>query len=364
MRVEVIAPSHLDAGLIDEWNALQQSNPALDSPFFCSAFTRAIGEERPGIEVAVVEDGNDVIGFLPYCRERRHVARPVAGSFTDFQGMVLAPEATIDPVAILRQCRLNSWQFDHLIADQPAFEPFHWARSESPYMDLSNGFEAYRIERRKTGSNELQEALRKSRKIERDVAPLRFEMSSTNYCVLETLVTWKQAQLRARRVPDCFRASWVTPALERLLHTHGENYQSMLAALYVGDDLLAVNFGLRSGPVLHGWITAFNAKYHKFSPGLILLTRLAQIAESHGITRIDMGRGDEAFKRSFGSGVRVLAEGAVDRRVIARSLQRNWVRAKELIRSTPLDAPARQLVAALRYAGSRVRHTSRAEDAA
>ena len=158
-------------------------------------------------------------------------------------------------------------------------------------MDLSNGFEAYRVERRRAGSDEMQEALRKSRKIVRDVAPLNFESHTTNYRVLETLITWKRNQLRAGGVPDCFRPAWVVPMLERLLHTRSESFQCLLSALYVGEELLAINYGLRCGPVMHGWMTAFNPKYRKFSPGLILLTRLAQEAESLGINRYRHGAG-------------------------------------------------------------------------
>lgn len=364
MKIEVITAQELDAELLDTWHALQQSSTTLDSPFFSAAFTRAVGLERRGVEIAIVEDENEVVGLLPYSRDKARVGGPVAGKFSDFQGMVLKPDAVVDPRQLLRQCQLSSWQFNHLIADQTLFEPYHWAHSKSPYMDLSNGFESYRVERRKAGSDELQEALRKSRKIERDVAPLTFETHTTNYRVLESLIAWKRDQLRKGGRPDCFRPAWVVPMLERLLHTRGESFQSMLSALYVGDALLAVNYGLRWGSVMHGWITAFNPEYRKFSPGLILLARLAQSAESLGIRRIDMGRGKESFKKSFGSGSRLLAEGAVDRRFVAGSVQRNWVRAKELIRATPLDAPARQMMNSLRSATGWLRQSLGAEEAA
>ena len=70
-----------------------------------------------------------------------------------------------------------------------------------------------------------------------------------------------------------------------------------------------------------------------------------------------MGRGSESFKKSFGSGSRLLAEGAVDRRFVAGSVNRNWVRAKELIRATPLDVPARQMMNSLRSASGWLRES-------
>ena len=99
MKIDVISAEHLDAELIDAWNAVQQSNPILDSPFFSAAFSRAVAQERRGIEIAIVERGNEVVGLLPYCREKARLGGPVAGAFTDFQGMILKPEAAIDPTA-------------------------------------------------------------------------------------------------------------------------------------------------------------------------------------------------------------------------------------------------------------------------
>ncbi len=127
--------------------------------------------------------------------------------------------------------------------------------------------------------------------------------------------------------------------------------------MYVGDKLAAINFGLRNGSVLHGWITAFNLEFGKFSPGLMLIVKLAQQAEELGIARIDMGRGDESFKRNFSSGVTRVAEGAVDRRLVVGAMQHGWVRGKELLRGTPLSRPAQQLIRRLRHARGAVRHS-------
>ena len=36
-----------------------------------------------------------------------------------------------------------AWDFDHLIASQPFFAPYHQSVWPSPQIDLSNGFEFY-----------------------------------------------------------------------------------------------------------------------------------------------------------------------------------------------------------------------------
>lgn len=352
-----ISGSALDAQLIDRWNELQASNPTLDSPFFSAGFTRAVAVERPSVEVAVIESGDTVIGLLPYCRTKSNVAMPVAGAFTDFQGIISDPQARLDLRKVLRRSRLAAWQFDHLVVGNGSLEPFQWAYAESPYMDLSDGFGTYRESCRTRGGKEMAEVMRKSRKLEREVAPVRLEAESKNSHVLDTLINWKRQQLLRHKRSDCFQPDWVLPMLNRILYTHGETLRPMLSAMYVGDELAAVNFGLRNGPVLHGWITAFNPHFHKFSPGLMLIIKLAQQAEELGIKRIDMGRGEESFKHNFSSGVTRVAEGAVDRRLVVGMMQHGWVRGKQLLRGTPLRRPAQQLIRRLRYASGLFRHS-------
>lgn len=353
-----ILPAHsLDAELIDRWNQLQHSNPAIDSPLFSASFTRAVAAERSATEVAMIEADETIVGFLPFCRKSRNIAGPVAGSFTDFQGLIVAPETSFDMRRVLHDSRLSAWQFDHLVAGNDCLQPFRWRTSESPFMDLSHGFESYRMTCRAGGGKEMAEVLRKTRKLDREVGPVRFKAETTDHGVLDALIAWKRQQLRSQRVADCFRPAWVLPLLRRILHTHGETFRPMLSALYVGDELAAINFGLRNGPVLHGWITAYNPKFRRFSPGVMLIVKLAQAAESQGISRIDMGRGDESFKRSFCTGTTCVAEGAVDCRLITGALARSWVLAKQVLRSTPLRVPAQRLIRRLRYVGGTFRHS-------
>ena len=356
--VTVVPANSLDATLIDRWNELQRGNPALDSPFFTSSFAQTVGAERNGAEVAVVEHDNTIVGFLPYCRERRFIAAPMAGSFTDFHGLIADKATWLDMRRVLRDARLSAWHFDHLVMGNECLSRFCWAFLESPCMDVSEGFEAYRAAcRSRGGGKAISEVLRKARKLDREVAPIRFEAESTNSYVLDTLIDWKRQQLQRRRRVDCFRHSWVRPLLNRVLHTHGGNFRPMLSAMYVGDELGAINFGLRSGPVLHGWITAFNPKFQKFSPGLILVVKLAESAQALGIARIDMGRGDESFKRSFSTGATRIAEGAVDRRLIAGAANHSWVCAKGVVRQSRFGLPAKRLLQRLRYAGGFFRHS-------
>jgi hypothetical protein len=100
--------------------------------------------------------------------------------------------------------------------------------------------------------------------------------------------------------------------------------------------------------VLASWIPAFNPVHGKYSPGLVLQVTLAREAADLGIRRIDLGRGYNQTKSSLMSGALPMALGTVDRRPLCRMLRSGWYRAGNLVRTTPLDEPARRAYHRLR----------------
>ena len=106
--------------------------------------------------------------------------------------------------------------------------------------------------------------------------------------------------------------------------------------------------GVRSQTVLRGWVTAYDTTYGKYSPGLILITQLAQAAESIGIQRIDMGKGPESFKRSFASGATDVGEGIVETRLINKVLSQTWLQAKAWVKESTLQTPAKEITNQIR----------------
>ena len=136
-----LTPEHLAA-----WADIQRADAALDSPYFRPEFTQAVAAVRGDVEVGVLEEGGEPVGFFPFQRGRRNVARPVGGMMSDFHGVVVRQGVAWDPRQLLRGCGLSAWHFDHLIAAQEPFRPHHWSVAPSPYIDLSQGWEGYRSE--------------------------------------------------------------------------------------------------------------------------------------------------------------------------------------------------------------------------
>jgi len=348
IKYRAIPAKQLAPEMIQAWSRLQRADPRLDSPYFRPEFTLAVASVRPTSEVAVLEDNGQPVGFLPYDRSPRNVGYPIAPEMTDFQGAIVRSDLEWDPKQLARDCGLAALYFDHLLSSQNRLRQYHWIEEPSPYLELSDGFEAYRTNRTEVGGNRLKTVLRKARKLEREVGPLRLEPFSTDGRVFQTLVDWKTQQYYRSRARNVFAEGWTVELLQRLLDKRTEALTGVLSALYAGDQLASIHMGMMSYGVLHHWFPAYNVELHKYSPGLVQMVRTAQAAEELGINRIDLGRGPESYKASLMTGATMIAEAAVDLRPVVRPLKRLWFHATNHVRASRLQVPARWIVRNLR----------------
>ncbi|MCZ9338538.1 cellulose biosynthesis protein CelD, partial [Streptomyces sp. TRM76130] len=68
----------------------------------------AVGRVRPAARVAVVYEGGESAGFLPYERGPLGQGRAIGLGVSDCQGAVLRPGPLPDPRRLLRACALSS----------------------------------------------------------------------------------------------------------------------------------------------------------------------------------------------------------------------------------------------------------------
>jgi CelD/BcsL family acetyltransferase involved in cellulose biosynthesis len=343
MDVHVVAASELTPEHLTAWDRIQRADPTLSSPYFRPEFTLAVEARRGGVEVAVLEAEGRPVGFLPFQRGSWGRARPVGYPLNDFQGWIVSGEAGIDPLALLRRCRLKSLRFDHWLTSQAAWQPFHCVTARSPYMDLTGGFQPYQAARGAHGSEELKQVLRKIRKCQREVGPVRLEQHTTQPEVFETLVGWKTQQCRSTGVASALDVPWIRGLLADLCQRTDAALRGQLSALYIGDRLAAVHLGLRSYEVLHWWFPAYDIEFGKRSPGLMMLVELAQASHEMGLRRIDLGKGEQTYKSNLMTGATLLAEGSVDTRPWSRWMWRRWLAAKDSIRGSRWRGPAHRV---------------------
>ena len=308
ITVEVVRVSGLGASELERWRELQAATRVYRSPFFRPEFAQAVAKVRD-VQVAVVEDAGAIAGFFPFEMVSRRVARPLAWPRADYHGPVLDPSAEVDPRRLVLSTGLRAWSFDHLPAALEGFRPHASGEAASPYLDLSQGFEAY-LEGRRTRT-EVREAMRKARKLERELGPVRF-VPEDDTVLLETLVEWKRRQYAESGVRDVLGDSESRELLRRVLETRANGqFAGTLSALYAGEDVAALLLGVRSGGVWHSWFPVFNIELSRYSPGLVLLLELARAAPSLGIVEIDLGKGEARYKSAFSSDCETLLEGCV-----------------------------------------------------
>ena len=69
---------------------------------------------------------------------------------------------------------------------------------------------------------------------------------------------------------------------------------------------------MRADSLLHSWFPAYDPALGKYSPGLILLLRMAEHAQANGIRKIDLGKGINEYKQRFMNTSCQLANGSVE----------------------------------------------------
>jgi CelD/BcsL family acetyltransferase involved in cellulose biosynthesis len=126
------------------------------------------------------------------------------------------------------------------------------------------------------------------------------------------LMRWKSGQYAELGTEDRFAVAWVVDLVERLYEVETPGFAGALSGLYAGDELVAAHFGMRAGRTWHYWFPAYEQRLGSYSPGLILLMEMARAGCSLGVDRIDLGPGDEPYKRHLMNGAIEVALGRAD----------------------------------------------------
>ncbi len=343
MKIYVIPATQLTADHIAAWSRIQLGNPGLINPFFRPEFTSAVAAEREGVDVAVWEQGGEPVGFLPFERMKGRTGRAVGYYINQFQGAITRPEARWSPRDVVRAAGLRRLTFDHLAAAQPAFSQYQYVQTPSHYLDLAQGFDHYKSSRGKSAKTFVSHVQQKDRKASRDVGEVRVESNTLDRAAFTKLLEWKIDQSKKTHIPCVYDLDWVMRLHERLLDANSEHFSGMLFSLYMGDRHAGGFFCLRSGGVLQGSILGYDRELSPYAPGLVLLMRVAQMCPELGITRIDMGAGDEFYKEKISSGFENVSEGNVCSQSMLAPMYRHMYQVKDRLRGTKLRGPVRAM---------------------
>lgn len=332
-NIRIIKACELTTEQTLQWQDIASAQRYLQSPFLQPAFTRAVALVRDDVRVALFESHGELQGVFPFQFGPRGLLRNLCGRLSEFHTPIVKPEFAPDIPELLRACGLSWWQFDHLPVSESPLAKHAWGTSNSAYINLADGYDNYVKDRKAAGSS-VSQTLRKRRKLEREVGPLRFEYHTTSEEAFQSLVDWKDDQHRRTGRLRVLQYDWVLQLLRHLKSDHAPNDAGIFSTLHAGDKLAAVHLGLRNASVIHLWFPAYAPELRDYSPGLILLLQLAEEAAARGLVRMDFGRGTERYKANFKSGDILIAEGAIDLRPVSGRMRKHWYDTKRWFRNS------------------------------
>lgn len=291
-----VGPEGLPLELVKAWRTIQNSNPNLGSPYFSPEFTNAAAASRNDTEVVIAFHGDTPVAFLPFHRVSPYSAFPIGGAINDYHGVISPPTLTGCLERLVEAAGLKRFDFHSMW--YPLDEATRWAVDDQiteTSANIAGTGEDYR-QQLPQKSRTIWKQGQKTRKMIRELGPLRFEMHDPDPARLEWLIRLKREKYRRTDCTDFFKPEWSRKLLAQLNMIQSADFRGVMSVLYAGDHLVAGHFGIATETVLHYWYPAFDTRYAIYSPGTEFYLQLVQQSIAQGIRRIDFGYGEEPFK--------------------------------------------------------------------
>ncbi len=307
VQVNVVRPGELGPSEAALWVRFQQRLSVTLNPFLSLTFAQAIGRARPNARVAVIEDDGRIEAFLAYELATRTIARPIGWPMNDLQGFI-SSGAPLDARCIVRMAGLRGWRFDHALAEQQALDRFRYRGTSvrSLEIDLSNGYEAYLKSRAKSVT---RPGSQRRRALERQFGTVSLEWHSSSTEHLRQLIAWKSRKYSGTQ--ELFSDPSARQILEEIAATSNDDCGGLLSVLLAGERPVSIHFGLTSPRGICSWFHAYDHELARYSPGIMMLFALAEEAAVRGITRIDLGYGQDRYKFHLATPSYTVVGGAV-----------------------------------------------------
>jgi CelD/BcsL family acetyltransferase involved in cellulose biosynthesis len=229
---------------------------------------------------------------------------------SDYQAIVGVPGLPVNGGDLCRALGVGRIDLTHVPAGQTLLT--HAAGADGSWIaDVAGGRDLYESALKQRRSEFVRQTDKKLRKLDRKGGRVEFRAQSPERADFETLLAWKNAQLKRSGQPEIWATPWVRETLERCFAAREPHFGGALFTLSVDDTLVAAAFCLRSARALHFWLVAHDNTFDAYSPGVQLARWIAGWAGDHGVAELDFGPGDYQYKRQLSTSQRALERGVV-----------------------------------------------------
>jgi CelD/BcsL family acetyltransferase involved in cellulose biosynthesis len=310
LAVDLISPAELGQDLVDKWEGLRAKSGDLETPFFSSRFTCLVGQVRPQSKIAIFSRGGNVAGFLPFEYTSAAMIAPIAKRFNDAHGLICNPAAPLDYVDALRSLSAKAYRFHALAGPGVGASPYILGQTRSFLANLEAHPDGY-VEYLETTRATIFKQRRKTKKMIKDLGPMRLEIDCRDENAFETLIQLKRNQYQRTYIYDLLGVPWAKEMLHTLWQEKQHRCRGLLSVLYAGDRIVAAHFGMLEGTLLHYWFPTYDPEYNAYSPGTAMFLEIAKEAPKIGVKKIDLGCGEQAYKHKFVDTITEMPHGCV-----------------------------------------------------
>ncbi len=309
LTAEVKRPSALDAMERETWRQFMAVTPHLQRAFFTHAFALACERAHHRAYVAVLRQGPDIVGFLPFqfagpWQQRVGLAERIGGALSDHAGIVAKPSFDIDPPNLLRLCRLSILFMDHLSDGQAEFGLLGLDTRLGHVVDLRNGVSSYFASLKATHKKLFQDTERRQKLAHSQFGEIKYSFNTRpDWRDVSELLEHKRQQYIRTKVKDVFFDNSYIKIISNIISMHDTVCQPVLTRISAGGRILAQHLGLIHAGRLSYWFPVYDVAARKVSPGRMLLWHTIATAEQHELRWIDRGEGDSQAKRDFSTGI-------------------------------------------------------------
>lgn len=332
-RVEVVPALSVSQTIRTAWQDMRASNEGLWSPYFDIRLFDVLATHAPNPHLAVIYQDTEIKALLPFQGKKNGLARPLGAPMSDQHDLIQAGGSQVKFHEIAAQLAMSGFVFTGL--RQKVGAALKLEASNCHVADLSEGLDAYIAWRKANWNDQVKKNERRKRQGEREWGPMRIEKACPKTSNLfETLMVWKQAKYIETNRHNVLAVPWIKAVLHALYHSPDPDFRGEVTALYFGEHLAALEFGLRSDRAMHSWFPAYDHAYAKVSPGILLMDGMIEECGARGITKVDLGIGHDQYKRHASNAPVVVWSGTLPITPMRRASAQSFVSVGKWVNDT------------------------------